>query len=270
MLHTLHLDTPLPQETDPWPGAYNPNLHLFAEYYSLPGLALIPALVAALFFAIIDIKRRAFRPTTILAILAAPFLLAVVYHIRWMGLMGRFWVAPYALILPIIVIYAAILSTRHRAIKVLCIAAIVITVTLAAIARTIAFTDALTTEINPVGLDEPYFEPLAHIPPGSTILLIAGQGTRDYPLFLPRAGFPNTVIPYGEHPYNFDRFSRLIDDHPNAFVLIEDDRAVDFHWDPPIPTRDFIAHLKLDKRFREIPLPYTPHMRLFTTQAIEN
>ncbi|HEX8521666.1 MAG TPA: hypothetical protein VF669_05365, partial [Tepidisphaeraceae bacterium] len=106
LMERLQLGVPLPGEGDRWPGPYVQTADVFPQYYGVVGYALIPALAGAWVLAVRDaaatFPRVRLGAVGILAVLATPFLLAVVYHVRWMGLMGRFWVAPFALILPII------------------------------------------------------------------------------------------------------------------------------------------------------------------------
>jgi hypothetical protein len=256
-LHNLNLDRPLPMEgiTSQWPGRYRIEIHRFAEYYSLPGLLWLPALILAVLCA------RRLRAPAILALLAIPFLLAVVFRLRWMGVMGRFWVAPYALSLAVIVYFAARIAQRRPATRIIFINATIITVALAATARMLSFARAIRQDINPISLDEPYAEPLFHIKDGSSILLISGQGTRDYPLFRPRARFVNRVTSWGYRECSEALFKASIE-HAD-YVVIENDQLLDFDWNPPIPSQPFIELLRRDPRFTEIPLQYTPAMRLF-------
>jgi hypothetical protein len=180
-----------------------------------------------------------------------------------MGLMGGFWVAPYALTLAIVVSFAAALQARHRSIRILCMACVIITVSLSALSSVLALIDVLSHDVDPIALDEPYAEPLLRMHDGSTILLVAGQATRDYPLFRPRAGFINRVIPWGEHPFDNERLNRIIQSEQIRFVVIEDDRQIDFLWNPPVWTLGFVRALSADPRFQEVKLEYTPHMRLY-------
>jgi hypothetical protein len=269
VLSALGLNRPLPmeQESSPWPGPYRIEAHRFGQYYSLPGMLWPIALLSAMALAIIDVKRTwpdiRLRPAALLAVLVVPFLLAVVFGLRWMGVMGRFWVAPYAMSLVIIVAFAAQLTRRFKWLRIVCVIAIVATIAPAAVARTIAFARALRDEPNPVALDEPYAEPLYHIEPGSTILLIAGQGTRDYPLFRPRAGFIDRVISWGRHEFDADRLHRVIERERVDYIILENDRALDFAWDPSIPTLEFARAMSVDPALAETPLQYTPGMRLF-------
>jgi hypothetical protein len=258
----LHRHLPMEESTSHWPGPYRIQVHRFAEYYSIQGLFWIPALILAVLCA------KRLRAPAILALLAIPFLVAVVFRLRWMGVMGRFWVAPYALSLPIIIYFAARLSQRRAWIAVASIVATIITVTLAATARSIAFARAIQEQLNPIVLDEPYAEPLFHIKDGSTILLIAGQGTRDYPLFRPRAGFVNRVISWGRREFDQALFDDALK-HAD-FVIVENDQFLDFDWNPPISSQPFVEALRTRADFTEIPLQYMPTMRLFARRPLQS
>src|SRR6185369_4999085 len=99
-------------------------------------------------------------------------------------------------------------------------------------------------------------------PRGSRILLVAGGNTRDYPLFAPSAGFANTVVPWGNHPFDPDRAAALLSDNHITHVVIEHDQAVGFHWAGGIRTEPVVSWMQHRNDFREAPLA-TPHMRLF-------
>ena len=52
--------------------------------------------------------------------------------------------------------------------------------------------------------------------------------------------------------------------------MIEDDRQIGFLWDPPIATAAFVDWMEQQKDFREVPLQFSPHMRLFERVAQEH
>jgi hypothetical protein len=264
VLRLLHADAPLPMEDQRWPGRFEPRTTMVAQNYSLAGIALVmAALIAAAGAVIALLKRAPLSDIHVLALLALPFLLSTMFLIRWSGMMGRFWIAPLALCVPILVTMIARATGNRRAIRVAAGVLAGIVIVPAAIARTIDFVSAIRNPSPQVALDEPYFEPLAHIPDGSTILLIAGQATRDYPLFRPRDGFTNSVVPWGATPFDETRMRELFSNSPVTHVLIENDQSVDFHWYPPLDTSPFVDWLLRTPGIEEIPLQYSPRMRLF-------
>jgi hypothetical protein len=267
MLDAFAAGAPLPKEDEPWPGPYHVTIKPFAENYSLPGLLWLPALVAAAMYLG---KHRGVhdRQIAALAIVAAVLIAAVVFRIRWMSGMGRFWIAPFALAVPLIVNLGHRAASHSRFIRGTCIVILAISVCSALCFTAIDTYRALSEPLSAVGLDEPFFEPLAHIPDGSKILLLDGQSSRDYPLFRPRDGFANQVVSWGKAAFDASWFSRYIQAEHPSHVLVQDDRELDFHWDPAVASAPFVAALAAHPDFREIPLPYTPHMRLFARRDV--
>jgi hypothetical protein len=263
LLHALHVDRALPMEDQPWPGRFFPAVKPWAENYSLLGMAAVIAMIICFAAAI---RHRPREPVPIIALLALPLLLASMLMVRWMGVIGRFWIAPYALGVVIVVILIA--SYRRRAATIVCTFTAAALLAPATFHRVQLFREALTSPINLAELDEPYYEPLAHMPDGSTILLAAGQATRDYPLYRPRDGFANHVVSWGTSPFDAARMDVLLRHENPTHVIVEDDRQLDFQWHLPVPTPPMVAWLAAHRDFREIPLPYTPHMRLFARRDV--
>ena len=263
ILHATDGDAWLPREEQPWPGHFVPQVHMWAENFSLPGVLWIPILLLALRLGARRLFRgRRLRSFDILTLFALVFLLAAVFLVRWMGVIGRFWIAPYALFVIIATVLLAHWSyrSRRRAVAIMCFIALF---ALPATFHRLVLLRDIAEPPSPAALAEPYGEALLHIPPGSRILLLAGQATRDYPLFHPHDGFPARVTPWGKKSFDAARLVKILADEKITHVLIEDDRAVDFYWVPPLDTGRFVAALAQNENFRQIPLPHTPHVRLF-------
>jgi hypothetical protein len=228
-------------------------------------MLVLPLLLTACWLAVRAVARRRLEPLAVVAILAVPFFLGVLLLVRWMGLMGRFWIAPYALL---VILATAIAADGCR--RRWC--AVILGVVVALMAVPAAFHRAtLVGEIarpeSSVALDDPYAEVLARTPAGATILLAAGQGTRDYPLFRPREGFMNRVVSWGRHAFDAERVVRMVAETQVTHVVVENDVTLDFDWDPPVGTSAMVQALAGDPAFVEIPLEYTPGMRLFARKS---
>jgi hypothetical protein len=267
VLDGLGADQWLPHEEEVWPGHWVPQAKRVAENYSLPGWLWLPGLAVALAGALWRFARRPggrfrWRPAPLLALLSTPFFLAVVLGVRWMGLMPRFWIAPYALGVAVLAILFAGAARRRRWVGCVGVALVLIFAIPAAWVRARSFWTDVTHPPAEEAIDEPYAEPLARIPDGSRILLAAGQSARDYPLFRPRAGFANQVFSWGKRPFDPQRLRALVRRHGITYVLIDNDRELWFFWAPPVATGPMVAWLERQPDFRQIPLR-TPGRRLF-------
>src|SRR4029077_17144242 len=121
-------------------------------------------------------------------------LLAVTLLIRWMG--GgpeRFWLGPFALGIPCTVSFARRWSRARPLIAAVYAALLAWQVGAALIFQYGQTKAAITAPRVGNWLDEPSGAIVPKLPPGSRILLIAGQSSRDYPLFLPRQGYTNQL-----------------------------------------------------------------------------
>ena len=262
-LKFLHADAPLPREEQPWPGQYAFRVNVVAGNYSLAGIAWIVLLAASLVLFVREIARTWPRvrlsSTSLLALFAAPMLLAPVFMLRWTEGVPRFWVPAYALGVLVFVPVLERWTATRRWLRVAC------ALVLASMALPAAFVHLdrswadLQGKFSPVGLEEPFFEPLAHIDDGSTILLAGVSDVRDYPLFAPRRGFPNRVVSWGSGPFDATRMRRLLDEHRVTHVIVQ--------TEPPVDFAPMVNWLTAEPDFAEIALPYTPRMRLFARRG---
>ncbi len=103
------------------------------------------------------------------------------------------------------------------------------------------------------------FEVLSHLlPPGRTILLITGQGSRDYPLFRAREGFANRVIPWGKSAYDRDAFNRALTQSDVDTVVFADSKEIPMLWDPSFSAQPFLDDLAARPNFRRAPIMGDP------------
>jgi hypothetical protein len=91
---------------------------------------------------------------------------------------------------------------------------------------------------------------------------VGAQATRDYPLFNPRHHFPNQVVSWGIHPFEPARLESLLAADRITHIVIEDDRALGYHWAGGMQTAPMVGWLRKRRDFREIPLK-TEHQCLF-------
>ena len=263
LLKLVYADAPLPREKQSWPGPYVFHVEPFAGNYSLAGLAWVPLLVVALVLVARDVARSwprvALSSTSMLALLAAPMLLAPVFMLRWTEGVPRFWVPAYALgvlvFVPMLDQWAAPRKWR----RVACAVALALMALPAAFAHASRSWGDLQAKFSPVGLEEPFFEPLAHIDDGSTILLAGVSDVRDYPLFAPGRGFANRVVSWGSGPFDATRMRTVLDEDRVTHVIVQ--------TEPPVDFAPMVNWLTAEPDFAEITLPYTPRMRLFARRG---
>lgn len=270
--------TRLPGErAESWPGLYAFHVPERAANFSLGGLVWLPSLLVALVLACRAWARgRPLGATASLSILQAPLLLTVALLLRWMPLARvpeRFLVSPYALGVALVTLGAGRLLASHsgapRSRLVLGRAAAGISIVLIAWMTFDAASEQLSRvrlvlarPVPTTVLDEPYERALLRLPLGSRILLVGGQATRDYPLFAPREGFRNVVLPWGKARFRADEMRRRLEEGRVTHVLVENDQEVDRHWEPALPTREMVSWLENAPGLEEIPL-LTKGMRLF-------
>ena len=263
---------PLLWEDDhPWPGKFVYSLPERSKRFSLWGLLWIPTLFIAMVFLIRNVTMTwpKVRLTAIsaLSLLAIPLLGAILFGARWMTqseVPGRFLIGPYSLLLPVgIAIVGPYISARKFAQALI---AVIVSYSVYQPISAQAF-DAVQAVAQPIStkvINEPFEEAVELLPKGSRILLVGGQGARDYPLFSLGGGYSNAVIPWGTQPFDPARMRRLIDSEKVTHVLLENDERVEFVWFPDIDTKKMVSWLAQESGFRAIPLR-TPHMRLFET-----
>jgi hypothetical protein len=274
LARALRADAPLPHEEKPWPGTYAYRVPAFGGNYSLAGFVWAPLLVVALVLAAWDVARTwpavRLSPPALAALFAAPALLGAVVMIRWTAGVPRFWVPAYALGVLVFVPMLDRFATGRRWVGAACAVALLLMAAPAAWFHAQWSHANLTTELSPVGLDEPFFEPLAHIEDGSTILLFAAADARDYPLFAPRRGFANRVIPWGPASLDVARTRRLLQDGGVTHVLVQTDPQPDWSGNATRDVDPIVDWLTRQPDLAEIPLPYTPRVRLFAVRWRRN
>ena len=91
------------------------------------------------------------------------------------------------------------------------------------------------------------------LPPGRTILLLADQGCRDYPLFLARQGFANRVLPWGKAAYDATAFDRAVHRPGVDTVILVSPGLIDMTWDPSIDARPFVQDMDARTDFSRLP-----------------
>ena len=91
------------------------------------------------------------------------------------------------------------------------------------------------------------------LPPGRTILLLADQSSRDYPLFLAREGFANRVLPWGKASYDAAAFERALHQGGVDTVIISSPDTMDMLWDAPLDSRPFVQDMDARPDFQRSP-----------------
>ena len=268
----LGAGAPLPLENKhAWPGFYVYTLPGVADNFSLGGLVWLPLLLISLKFLLRDListyPRIQLRPLSGVVLLEGPLLFGVVFLIRWMptaGLPERYLLPAYALGLAVNTVLLSRFIGRARYAPCVAVVLVMLMVPSALRLQTPQVWKAISLPVRTELLDEPFAEALKHIPEGSHILLVGSQAVRDYPLFAPRNGYSNTVVPWGKLPFDANRMRELIKANAITHVLVENDRSLGFHWDPPISTREMVNWLRINPNLVEIKLN-APEMRLFQT-----
>jgi hypothetical protein len=275
-LRIAHADRPLILERtrDPWPGTYTFDAGGGSLRFSTGGMLWVIALVSSLTAGAHDaFRRRTRRPArdvgprglgrlrsgTILALLSITLLTFTLLTVRWMGQIDRFWVASYAVGVPLIALEFSRSVRRRPWLRYVVAGGLVITAWLPVqeLSRALAASGAGDPGDGVRLLDEPFFAALRHIPPGSRILLVAGQATRDYPLFAPRSGYANTVVSWGVEPFSEQRMIALLERHHITHVVLESDLRVAQHWRPSLATAGMAAWLRSRPDWLELPRAQT-------------
>lgn len=91
------------------------------------------------------------------------------------------------------------------------------------------------------------------LPPRRTILLFADQSCQEYPLFLPREGFANRVLPWGKAAYEPAAFDRALHQPGVDTVMLVAPDEINLLWDPPLDARPFVADMNARADFRRVP-----------------
>jgi hypothetical protein len=180
----------------------------------------------------------------------------VVFLLRWMGTGGtdRFWLGAFALAVPLIGYFCALWARRSPVVAALVIVLMIWTVH-PSLRNIIGHIDNGLRHPTPAErLDSPYHHVVPLLDPGSVVFLVAYQGTRDYALFLPRQGYPNRVITWGQMDYDQERLADLIERNAVTHAVIEYDRNVGLHG-RGMHTRPFALWLESNPAFVEVPLP---------------
>jgi hypothetical protein len=252
-----------------WPGKFHFNLPSTAKNYSLGGLLWLPALGCALLLVLRGFRTigRDFRKSGLFisAVVAFSSLLPVVFGVRWMAGSGvpiRFLVAPWALGAVLLADLASTFTSGSRSIAFVAGLLVSFQTVPSIHADTRSLWAAIQVPIAEATLDEPFADVLQKLPPGSRVLLFAHQGTRDYPLFRPREGFPNRVITWGKETPTLESIMREVRGSHATHVLFENDEWLSRHWDPSLRVAEAVSALAESPGYQDVKVP-TPHMRLF-------
>jgi hypothetical protein len=101
--------------------------------------------------------------------------------------------------------------------------------------------------------------------PGSRILVFARGGAADYDLFLPKLGYPNYVVSWGQEEFEAARLASLVREHRITHVVVQDDRELRFMWRPALPTVELVKWLGSRPDFEEVPGVRAP-VRVYRTR----
>jgi len=274
----LNADKPLPleRETSRWPGIYVYEIPEYADKFSLGGFFWLPMLILGLVYLLRDwigsYPRFKLTPLSILVILELPFLCGVVFLVRWMihaRVPERFLVAPYAIGVVISTALLNRLFVKYKLLRAVSMILIAYMIYAPFKLQTLRIESRVVSPIPLEKIQEPFSEALSYIPAGSHILLVGSQGTRDYALFAPHAGYANQVTSWGKSPFDEIRMQDLIEDKQITHILVEDERAVGFMWKPHISTVEMVTWLVKHPGFSDIPLE-SEHMRLFESIEVKD
>ena len=187
-----------------WPGRFRFTLPATARNYSLGGILWLMAIAGAFVVIARGLRNRGTvhwrSPIFLCSLLSLSSLLPVVFGLRWMAgslVPVRLLVASWSLgvVLLVVLVSPGALKGVARAALAGVFVGIQVVASLRAEGKVTK--DSLQTPLSAASLNEPFAAVISALPPGSRILLFADQDTRDYPLFRPREGFPNRVVPWG-------------------------------------------------------------------------
>jgi hypothetical protein len=255
------------EELATWPGHYTFEVGAYAERFSLGGVLWLPfALIGA-----VGLAREGWRSFPVLRlsgrswvlITMLPLFLGLVFLVRWMGgAAERYWICAYALSLPITGSIAGGWCGRRRGLAIVALALLAYAAWPALVvhARAIPHWHEWTRATS--RLDEPFEEIVSGMEPGARILLVASQNGRDYPLFLPRRGYPNALYSWGKSAPDPERLDRLIAEYAITDVVFENDHGVSLQWDGSVQTGSLVKRMAARRDFVSVPI-VTPGERWF-------
>lgn len=248
-----------------WPGRFGPHVTDIDDHFSLAWLFVIFGAIGAAAICFRKGARSDARFAVVLLLGAsAVFTIAVVTQTRWQaaaGLPDRFLMPALAFgLLGAAWPLDQILSRRQAATAVFWVTAALHALPFFLLLR-IPF--AVGTRIGwrtPLNFDTgSEFEVISHLlPPGRTILLVTGQGSREYPLVRAREGFANRVIPWGKSAYDQGAFDRALTTEKIDTVIIADSKEIPMLWDPSFSAQPFLDDLAARPDFQRAPVVGDP------------
>lgn len=253
-----------------WPGWFRidagPPHDARAYRFSTGGMVWLAAVVWAVFALAIGVVRRGFRyqpaPSIIALAVSGILFLALVFMLRWVwGAPERYWVGPYAVGLAAACACIAGWAKRRWVAMVLLLM-LAATVYPSFESIVIRLRDLQRQPIAEAVADEPFAEIVTKLPPGSTVLLFGNRNARDYPLFLPRQGYANRVIPWGRARFDPERLERMIRKQGVTHAVFEAGDRLGFHWHPGLRVTWMVEWFRTRPNFREMPL-VTTRQRMF-------
>ena len=238
-----------------WPGRFAPQVKTMDDGFSLGWVFVVLGGVAGLAL----FRRQMDRPQRfeflLTATLAFVFAAAVVTQTRWQisaGLPERFLLP--ALTFGLVAVAGPLdrFIGHHRLFAGLLVALVALHV--------VPYIALAVTSFN-VGWEapakaesqSPYNAVSQLLPPGRTILLLADQSSREYPLFLAREGFANRVLPWGKAPYDAAAFDRALHQPGVDTVIVSSPDTLDMLWDAPLDPRPFVQDMAARPDFQRLP-----------------
>lgn len=269
ILTLFHANLPLPGESpghSPAPFRYDPQE--YARFFSLPGLLWIPMLVVSGVGVLRRVRSRQPDPVFGLLLMEIPLFAAIVLTLRWQAdsqVPERFLILPYTLS----VIRGSLLlnewTPRMRLSKALVLVLIAATVYPSARTQVVGLSSWIREPTAPAWIEEPHREALAHLPCGSRILLIAGYGALDYPLFRPGQGYCNKVFRWQGSVIDTGEILRMVKEDSISHIILENDHWL-YTYEHPVLASQAAVWLQRQSWLKELPLT-RPYMRLFETRS---
>jgi hypothetical protein len=264
----------------PWPGRFQFTLPETARNYSLGGLLWLPGLTCAFVLVLRNFGNRGAAnvraPLGLCTLLSFSSLLPVVFGLRWMvgsAVPVRFLVAPFALGVVLLAVLAARPRAPGRTVVAFAASVLGFQCFFSLRADYAGSRAALHMPLPDSTLDEPFAGVMQDLPPGSCVLVLAHQDTRDYPLFRPREGFPNRVVAWGDDPPVAERIVARADAVGATKIVFVGSKWVMRSGRPPrpwIPTpmrvAEAVESLRADARVREV-RPSVGDLRVFDVVA---